>query len=86
MTKRQREREREKREAELMATRLTVGQLIPSWAKDLDTRTFFAVAKYFAQHPLVDLNTMTKKEFMRIRGIGEKTADEILEVRGMFVE
>jgi len=62
----------------------------PDWVKNKNGKNSFAYAKYKAEEKAVvlDLNTATKEDLMKVYGIGDKISDRILaekEKLGAFV-
>jgi DNA-directed RNA polymerase alpha subunit len=59
-------------------------QIIPNWILKLSNRAFNAVARFTQYNPNADLNAMTREDFLNVRGIGVKIADEIIAIRGIY--
>ena len=69
-----------KKRIERLQIKVNVSDLLPPWVFDLPFDTVSALAKHYRYEPF-NLDTMDKKQIMKIRGIGEKKAAEIIAVR-----
>lgn len=74
------------RRIKALDTKISAKRVLPTWCMNLSNDTLIPLIKHMEFGGTFSDDNLDKKSLMKIRGIGEKRAEEILMIRERWLE